>query len=118
MERIHLRTCPLQEAAFVPTQDTSDGHPASVPAARLECLLPPRSSALLRPPSCWPPAPPRGGGQTPRAQPPEPQGVCLLGHPDHGRQQLGDVRETLNHSGPASSPANLSYWNTDGVVSG
>ena len=45
---------PLQEAAFVPTQDTSDGHPASVPAAWMECPLPPRSSALPQPPSCGP----------------------------------------------------------------
>ena len=88
MERPHPRTCPLQEAAFIPTQDTSDGHPASVPAARLEGLLPPRSSDLPRPLSCQPRPP---WGQTPRAQPPEPQGVCLPGHPDHWRQQLGDV---------------------------
>ena len=79
---------PLQEAAFVPTQDTSDGHPASVPAAWMECPLPPRSSALPWPPSCQQRPP---WAWTPRAQPPESRGARLPGHPDYGRQQLGDA---------------------------
>lgn len=74
--------------------------------AWLECPLLPCSSALPWPPFCRPR--PHGRG------PPEHSPLSLEGPTSGGTQTMGDNswvtrRDTLNHAGPASSPANLSH---------
>ena len=58
------------------------------------------------------------GGRPPEHSPPSLKGSASPGTQTAGDNSWETWRETLNHSGPVSSPANLSYCNTGGGVSG